>query len=124
MDVIQVADTAAGVRVYKNIFANTYYGPRVTMCRRYWTEPTPTMSPLPPTPPVTPTPDTTPTLRMTGLPTATPFKTAALSGYSGLCDEQKAILDCVSSQLGGTFKSGVTRMLVSGATRTQHFSLK
>jgi hypothetical protein len=36
--VIQVADTARGVSVYDDIFSNSYYGPEINMCKRFWSE--------------------------------------------------------------------------------------
>jgi hypothetical protein len=34
--VIQVADGARGVSVYPDIFTNTYYGPEINFCKRFW----------------------------------------------------------------------------------------
>jgi cell wall-associated NlpC family hydrolase len=81
-DVVQVADTAAGVRVYTNIFENSVYGPEIKFCKRFWKsggslthEPTPTT-----------------------VPTATVLE--------GLTPQQSAIVGCLRAQIGKPYVWG------------------
>jgi cell wall-associated NlpC family hydrolase len=89
-DVIQVADTAGGVKLYRNIFANDFYGPKIAQCKRMWRAGF--VLPYATTPARTreqtaafPSPTATPAATLVPLP---------------LCPQQRAVLTCLVAELG------------------------